>query len=120
MLSDFLAPPPVAAWLEARRARLGRRAGGDPGPGLGAELPGRRSVVVPIADPAGGGTRLVRLTGREARARRDEHEERRAQLLAELESLGFAPVVVGSDREDEVDEAFLRWADARETARWRR
>ena len=120
VLSDFLEPLPVAAWVEA-----GAR-GWDVVPVVIQDpvweqsFPDVGSVVLPIADPARGPTRLVRLTGREARSRRGEHEARRGRLLAELESLGFDPVLVGSDRDDEIDEAFLRWADAREAARWRR
>ena len=120
VLSDFLEPPPIAAWLEAGAHRWDVVPVVIQDPLWEQSFPDVGSVVLPIADPAGGGTRLVRLTGREARARREEHEARHAGLRAELESLGFDPVVVGSDREDEVDEAFLRWADARETARWRR
>ena len=57
------------AWLEANAPRLGRRAGRDPGPRLGAELSrASHGVAVPVADPATGAVSLVRLSRREARA----------------------------------------------------
>ena len=120
VLSDFLEPLPVAAWLEAGARRWDVVPVVIQDPVWEQSFPDVGSVVLPIADPSAGGTRLVRLTGGEARARREEHEARHAWLLAELGSLGFDPVVVGSDSEDDVDEAFLRWADAREAATWRR
>jgi hypothetical protein len=120
VLSDFLAPPPVSAWLEAGARRWDVVPVVIQDPVWEQSFPDVGTVVLPVADPAGGGTRLVRLTAREARSRRAENETRLARLLGELESLGFDPLVLGSDRPEEIDEAFLRWADFREAARWRR
>jgi uncharacterized protein (DUF58 family) len=120
VLSDFLSPPPVAAWLEAGARRWDVVPVVIQDPVWEQSFPDVGSVVVPIAAPEGGATRLLRLGRDEARARRAENEARLAGLLAELESLGFDPLVIGSDRPAEVDEAFLRWADLRETARWQR
>jgi uncharacterized protein (DUF58 family) len=120
VLSDFLAPPPVSAWLEAGARRWDVVPVVIQDPVWEQSFPDVGTVVLPVADPAGGGTRLVRLTAREARSRRAENEARLARLRGELESLGFDPLVLGSDRPEEIDEAFLRWADFREAARWRR
>ena len=120
VLSDFLSPPPVAAWLETGARRWDVVPVVIQDPVWEQSFPDVGSVVLPIADPARGGTRLVRLGRRQARERRAEHEARLARLLAELESLGFDPLVLGSDRPPDVDEAFLRWADLRKTARWQR
>ena len=120
VLSDFLAPPPVAAWLETGARRWDVVPVVIQDPVWEQSFPDVGTVVLPIADPAGGGTRLVRLTAGEARARREENEARLAGLLGELDSLGFDPLVIGSERPEEIDEAFLRWADLREAGRWRR
>ena len=119
VLSDFLAPPPVAAWLEAGARRWDVVPVVIQDPVWEQSFPDVGTIVLPIASP-GGGPRLLRLTGREARARREENEARLARLVGELESLGFDPLVLGSARPEEIDEAFLRWADLREAARWRR
>jgi uncharacterized protein (DUF58 family) len=120
VLSDFLAPPPVSAWLEAGARRWDVVPVVIQDPVWEQSFPDVGTVVLPVADPAGGGTRLVRLTAREARARRAENEARLARLIGELESLGFDPLVLGSDGAEEIDVAFLGWADLREAARWRR
>jgi hypothetical protein len=120
VLSDFLSPPPVAAWLETGARRWDVVPVVIQDPVWEQSFPSVGSVVLPIADPARRGTRLVRLGRRQARELRAEHEARLARLLAELESLGFDPLVIGSDRPEDVDEAFLRWADLRRTARWQR
>ena len=60
VLSDFLEPPPVAAWLEAGARRWDVVPVVIQDPLWEQSFPDVGSVVVPIADPAGGGTRLVR------------------------------------------------------------
>jgi uncharacterized protein (DUF58 family) len=120
VLSDFLAPPPAAAWLEAGARRWDVVPVVIQDPVWEQTFPDVGSLVLPIADPAGGRPRLVRLSSREARARRVANEARLHGLLEEFESLGFDPLVLGSERDDEIDDAFLGWADRREAARWQR
>jgi hypothetical protein len=59
----------------------------------------------------------VRLTRREAAARRAENEERLASLLAGLEGLGLDPVLVSSSDPIDILAAFLDWADMRNLRR---
>ena len=66
VLSDFLEPPPVAAWLEAGARRWDVVPVVIQDPLWEQSFPDVGSVVVPIADPPGAAPRLVRLT----RARR--------------------------------------------------
>jgi uncharacterized protein (DUF58 family) len=120
VLSDFLSPPPAAAWLDAGARRWDVVPVVIQDPVWEQSFPAVGSVVLPIADPARGRTRLLRLSAREARDRRAANEERHERLLGELASLGFDPVVLGSDRPDEIDDAFLRWASRRGAARWQR
>ena len=71
-------------------------------------------------DPSGGRLRPVLMSRREASSRRAANEERLQRLLDEFATLGLDPLVIGTDRTDEIDEAFLHWAELRGAARWRR
>ncbi len=62
----------------------------------------------------------MRLSEREARERRAANEARLQRLLDEFAALGFDPLVLGTDDPDEIDEAFLEWAELRGRTRWRR
>jgi uncharacterized protein (DUF58 family) len=120
ILSDFLSPPPASAWVDAGAHRWDVVPVVIQDPVWEQSFPEVGSVVVPVADPAGGRVRPVLLSRREARARRAANEERLGRRLDEFATLGFDPVVVGTDDPDEIDEIFLRWAALREAARWRR
>jgi len=120
VLSDFLVPPPLDAWVDAAAH------GWDVVPVVIQDPTWERSwpdvagVAVPVADPREGGTRLVRLGRREARRLRESHEERYSTLVAELESVGFRPVEIGSADPHAIDDAFLAWAEDRRRGRWAR
>ena len=66
VLSDFLEPPTRRAWAQALELPLGPRPGRDPGPGLGAELPGGRRRRRPVRRPGDG-----RVRPRSAQRRRE-------------------------------------------------
>jgi uncharacterized protein (DUF58 family) len=108
VLSDFLEPPPVDAWLDTA-AR-----GWDVVPVVIQDPVWERSwpdvagVALPVA-----GVGPVRQSHRQARALRAEHETRYAALIAELESVGLEPIELGTADPREVDEAFLAWAEER-------
>jgi uncharacterized protein (DUF58 family) len=120
VLSDFLDPPPVEAWLVA----LGR--GLDLVPVIAqdptweatfpAELGG---LVLPLADPQSGRAGLVRLTRAEAAERRVGNAERLHRLVSSLAELGLDPVVVHSADRDAIHAAFLQWASGRLAAEGR-
>ena len=59
----------------------------------------------------------MRLTHREAAARREANEENLASLLAELDGLGLDPVLVSSSDPIDILAAFLDWADMRNLRR---
>jgi Protein of unknown function DUF58 len=120
VLSDFLAPPPAGAWLEAGAHRWDVVPVVIQDPVWEQSFPDVGPVVLPIENPVGGRRRLVRLSAREAGVRRSANETRLRTLLEEFESLGFDPLVVSSEHVDEIDEAFLAWADRREASRWQR
>jgi len=116
VLSDFLEPPPERFWLDALDRRL------DPIPVVLQDPVWERSfpdvarTALPIADPATGRVRPTRLSRREAQARRRRNEERFDALVSGLESLGLEPVVIASDDETAVLEAFLAWSELRRRA----
>ena len=120
VLSDFLAGPATHSWIDA----LGL--GWDVVPVVIQDPVWERSwpdvggVAVPVAEPRGRRTALVRLSGREAESLRREHEERYAAILAELQSVGLRPVEIESAEPFAVDEAFLAWAEERRRGRWAR
>jgi len=114
VLSDFLVPPPGSAWVAA----VGR--GWDVVPvviqdplweaSFPVDLGG---LVLPVADPVTGAVAPVRLTRREALARREQHEERRHALLEGFGELGLDWVEIDDDDPDEILRRFLGWAAAR-------
>jgi uncharacterized protein (DUF58 family) len=118
VLSDLLAPVAPRAWQDA----IGR--GWDVVPVVIQDpvweqsFPAVGGVGVPIADPRSGARALVRLSRREAARRREANEQRHAQLLADLDSLGLRPVEIGTSDPFEVDKAFLEWAEDRRRSRW--
>ena len=113
VLSDFIVSPPLEVWLRA----LGRRWDVVPvliqDPVWEQSFPDVASLVVPLADPGTGRTKLVRLTRAEAQERRLQHERRLRETIEELESLGLEPVVLGSHEREDVFRAFSVWADGR-------
>ncbi len=77
-------------------------------------------LVLALADPAGGGVLEVRLSNREARARRDANELRHRELLERLARLGLDPVHLETAETSEIDRTFLDWASRRRDLRHRR
>jgi uncharacterized protein (DUF58 family) len=120
VLSDFLAPPPVAAWLGALAHDWDVVPVVIQDPVWERSFPPVGSVLVPIADPRSGRVARVRLTRHEAAERRRRNEERFERLLAELRSLDLEPVVLETSDPYDVDRAFLEWAEVRRQSRWAR
>ena len=117
VLSDFSDPPPLDVWLKALERRLDVVPVVIQDPTWEQSFPDVAGIVVPMRDPRSGRMTNVRLTRREAAARRAANEERLASLLAELEGLGLDPVLVSSSDPIEILAAFLDWADMRNLRR---
>jgi uncharacterized protein (DUF58 family) len=120
ILSDFLSPPEPAAWHEAIAQGWDVVPVVVQDPVWEQSFPDVGGVAVPVADPRTGTGTLVRLSGRQARRRRNANEERRRLLLAELESFGLEVVEIAQSDGAAVDSAFISWAEDRRRQRWAR
>ncbi len=119
LLSDFLDFPPDTAWAAALARRWDLVPVLVQDPTWERTFPEAGGVVLPIVGAAGGPARLVRLTRREARARRDVNEARLARILARFDALGLAPVQVSTHDPAAIADAFREWANERRRGpRW--
>lgn len=113
VISDFVARPSIAAWIDAMGFGWDITPVVVQDPTWEQSFPAVGSLVVPFLDPATGRVVPARIGTREAARLRREHEARRRQLLSDFDALGAEPVML--DREDsaEILEAFITWADLR-------
>jgi len=121
VVSDFLGPlPPESAWLTAAARRWEVVPVVVQDPVWEQSFPLVGPLVLPLADPNDGSVLEVRLSSRETRARRAANEERTRRLQEEFFALGLDPVLLATSRPEEVDRAFLDWAERRRDLRSRR
>lgn len=120
VVSDFLAMPPAETWQDAVARGWDVVPVVIQDPVWERSFPAVGGVALPVADPGTGRGRLVRLSRRQARRRREANERRYAELRAELESFGFQPVAVMDSAPAAVDAAFIEWAEDRRRSRWPR
>jgi uncharacterized protein (DUF58 family) len=120
VLSDFLAPPPAEAWLDASSRGWDVVPIVIQDPVWEQSFPDVSAVSVPIADARDGRVELVRLSRREAVELRHRNEARLGRLRSELSSLDLESVVLGTSDPYEIDRAFVEWAEARRLTRWAR
>ena len=120
VLSDFIVAPPATSWVETVAH------GWDVVPVVVQDpvweqtFPAVGGVSLPVSDPRTGRVALVRLTRRQAHARRVANEERLRRLLREFVSLGLDPLVIGTSDPYAVDRALIGWAELRQRGRWLR
>jgi uncharacterized protein (DUF58 family) len=120
VLSDFIVEPPARAWVEAVAHGWDVVPVVVQDPVWEQSFPPAAGIGLPIADPRTGRVALVRLTARQAEERRVAHEERLQRLLAEHESFGLDPLVVGTSDPHAIDSAFIAWAELRRQRKWAR
>jgi hypothetical protein len=75
---------------------------------------------VPVTDPRGHTTSLVRLRRRQTVRLRADHEHRYDELVALFTSLGLEPVTLSSSDAVDIDSAFGGWAEERRRTQWAR
>jgi uncharacterized protein (DUF58 family) len=114
LLSDFLGfelPDSVVLTAEARRWEVVPVVIQDPT--WEQSFPALPSLVVPFVDPRSQPRFEVRLSQREARARRLLNERRLAALTSRLVALSLDPVLLGTVDPETIDRTFLEWASRR-------
>jgi len=113
VLSDFLDPPPDGAWTRLLQQRWDVVPVVIQDPVWEQSFPPIGGVVVPFWDPRSRRVMPVRLTDAEAAVRSEQNQERFTEILEQLRAYDLEPVVISSDRRDEVFTSFLEWAELR-------
>jgi hypothetical protein len=116
VLSDFLERPSAETWSTILEHPWEIVPVVIQDPVWEQSFPDVSSVVVPMAEPNSGKIRLVRLSRREARERRDANERRMEEIISELEALGLEPIVIRTTNRDEIFTEFLEWVEGRQVA----
>jgi uncharacterized protein (DUF58 family) len=117
VFSDFLDPPRRETWLTAVEHLWDIVPVVIQDPVWEQSFPDVSGIVVPLRDPRSGRITHVRLTRKEAAAKRREHEERLLALLEELTLLDLDPVLISSSDPSDVLGAFLDWNEFRRARR---
>jgi hypothetical protein len=120
VFSDFLAAPASESWLEALAHGWDLVPVVIQDPLWEQGFPDVSSAALPVSDPRTGRISVVRLGRRQAARLRERNALRLQRLLAELDSFGLRPVVLGSSDPFDIDRAFLQWAEERRRGRWAR
>ena len=121
VISDFLGPQvDESTWLTAAARRWEVVPVVVQDPIWEQSFPLVGGLVLPLVDPETGQVLEVRLSRREARARRDANEERRRELIATLAGVGADPVLLDTTDPEEIDRTFLDWSERRRNLRNRR
>jgi uncharacterized protein (DUF58 family) len=113
VLSDFLEPPPIDAWLRALEHRWDVVPVIIQDPTWEQSFPDVHSIAVPIWDATTGAMGTLRLSQREARERRERNERRLADLLSDFGRLELEPLLLSGSGPEQVLEPFLAWAERR-------
>jgi uncharacterized protein (DUF58 family) len=117
VFSDFLDPPSRETWLTAVEHLWDVIPVVIQDPVWEQSFPDVSGIVVPLRDPRSGRITHVRLTKKEAAARRRANEERLLALLEELTVLDLDPVLLSSSEPSDVLGAFLDWNEFRRARR---
>jgi hypothetical protein len=117
VVSDFLVPPPRHVWIAADAHRWDVVPVVVQDPLWEQSFPDVGGIVVPVTDPRDHRVLDVRVTRRDAAARRRANERARAELRQAFAELGFDAVWVDHDDPARVGLAFLEWAEHRRDVR---
>ena len=116
-LSDFIPPPAELEWVAAQENRWDVVPVVIQDPTWEQSFPDVSGIEVALRNPRTGRKAPVRLTAREAAARRAANEARLRDLEQSLRNLDIDPVFVSSSSRDEILGSFLEWAELRLTRR---
>jgi uncharacterized protein DUF58 len=114
ILSDFLSPPSDDSWAWIVELPWEIVPVVIQDPIWEQSFPDVSSVVIPLIEPTTGDLKLVRLSRREARERREANEERLRETLGFLEGFGLDPILVSTSDQEDIYTRFLEWAALRQ------
>ena len=117
LLSDFLEAPSAQAWKSALARGWEIVPVVIQDPVWERSFPEVGGVAVPIAEPRSGTVALVRFSRREAQERREANMRRHEALLRDFQAHDLDPVLIVASAPEEIDGAFLAWAEARRRSR---
>ena len=120
VLSDFLAPPPRDAWLEAVERGWDLIPVVIQDPTWERSFPDVSGIAVPFVDVSADSGARARLSRHEVAERREENERRHRELLDGFERLGIDPLLLERSDGSGVHATFLDWAERRLAERGRR
>lgn len=117
VLSDFLAPP------SSETLRRAVSHGWDVVPVVIQDpvweqsFPDIGGVAMPVVEPGSEMVISVRVSHRQAAARRDANVRRHAALLRQFTAFGLQPVAVGTSNPRDIDTLFIEWSSERSQVR---
>lgn len=117
VLSDFIPSASKEVWLAAAEHRWDIVPVLIQDPVWEQSFPDVSGIVVPLREPRSGRLVHVRMTRKEAAARKAANEERIAELLETLLFIDVDPILVSSSERADVLAQFLAWTDLRRTRR---
>jgi uncharacterized protein (DUF58 family) len=117
VLSDFIPAASKEMWLTAVEHRWDFVPVVIQDPTWEQSFPPVTGIVVPLRDPRTGKVVPVRLTKKEAAARKAANEQRMHDLLEMFRMIDVDPIVVSSSDRAEILAPFLLWTELRRTRR---
>jgi hypothetical protein len=117
VLSDFLPPASDDVWLQTLEHRWDVVPVVIQDPTWEQSFPDVSGIVVPLREPRSGRLVHVRMTRKEARARKAANEERTQELLRRFRLVDVDPVLLSSSERADVLAEFLLWTDLRRARR---
>ena len=117
VVSDFVVMPPEDVWLQALERRWDVVPVVVQDPVWEQSFPDISGTSVPVIDPGTGNVSYLRMGRREVAERRELNEARWRRVLDTFVFLDIEPVILSSERPDEILDAFVWWSEKR--LQWR-
>jgi hypothetical protein len=113
VVSDFVVMPPEDVWLQALERRWDVVPVVVQDPVWEQSFPDISGTSVPVIDPGTGNISYLRMGRREVAERRELNEARWRRVLDTFLFLDIEPVILSSERPDEILDAFVWWSEKR-------
>jgi uncharacterized protein (DUF58 family) len=113
VVSDFVVMPPEDVWLQALERRWDVVPVVVQDPVWEQSFPDISGTSMPVLDPGTGKVSYLRMGRREVAERRELNEARWRRVLDTFLFLDIEPVILSSERPDEILDAFVWWSEKR-------